>query len=225
MITKLLPYFILLYFCSTYSQDTIPTFSQTLRINSAKYIEKSNLAFAKNDIEEGKHLFDSLINHKLIGTRFDNFTVKTFNSKKVSIDEIKKPLLIVTYASWCVINKGDIPALNQLARKQKTDLKIMIVFWGNKTQAKKIAKSFNRNIQVTYAGFEEKENYEFVSQLKNTLGFPTSYFIDANKKVVNISRVNNPYSLNITSEKALSDSYEQFSSFINFETTTAYNNQ
>lgn len=221
MVKKLLLYCILFYFCSSYSQDSAPTFSQILKSNSAKYIEKSNQAFFKNDLTEGKRLFDSLVNYKLIGTQFDNFTVKTFSSKKVSLNEIKKPLLIITYASWCVINKGDIPALNQLAQKHKTDLQIMIVFWGNKTDARKISKLFNKHIQVTYTGFEEKENYEFVSLLKNTLGFPTSYFLDANKKVVNISRVNNPYFLNISYEKALSDSYIRFSSIINFNSTIA----
>jgi thiol-disulfide isomerase/thioredoxin len=218
---KLLSYFILFYFCTSYSQESTPLFSQILKLNSAKYIEKSNEAFAKNDITEGKQLFDSLVSRKLIGTQFDNFTVKTFSSKKISLDKINKPLLIVTYASWCVINKGDIPALNQLARKHKDDLQIMIVFWGNKTDAKKTSKAFNKHIQVTYTGFEENENYEFVSLLKNTLGFPTSYFLDTDKKVVTICRVNNPYFLNTSHEKALSDSYEQFSNIINYNNTLA----
>lgn len=210
-----LQYSVLFYFCASYSQDSIASFSQTLKANTAKYVEKSNEAFAQNNLLEGQNLFNSLVNEKLIGTRFDNFTVKTLSSQKISIDKIKKPMLIITYASWCVINKGDIPALNQLAENHSRELQIMILFWGNKLESKKIAKLFHKNIQIAFANFGEKENYDFVSQLKNTLGFPTSYLIDSNKTVVNISRLNNPYLLNTSTEKALTDSYKHFNTIIN----------
>ena len=53
---------------------------------------------------------------------------------------------------------------------------------------KKIAKKFNHNIQVSYAHETYKNDATIVANMKHSLGFPTSYFLDENLKVVNIKR-------------------------------------
>jgi thiol-disulfide isomerase/thioredoxin len=205
----------LLSFSSNYSQDSIAYFSDALRLNINSYNAASNRAFENKDFTEGKRLFDSLVQYKLIGTRFDDFTVKGYNSKDVILNNINKPILLVTYASWCILNKGDAPALNELAKKYPDDLQIVIIFWDKKQNLKKIANQFSNAIKICYANESYANDFRIIATLKHTLGIPTVFFIDENKKVVNINRVKNHYKPKISFDTALTISYDLFDQMIN----------
>ena len=207
---NLIIYISFLLSCFSYSQDTIPTFSEALKNNTMKYVSKTNLAFAQNKSKEGELLFNSLVNNQLIGTRLDYLTIKNLSSKKIDLKKINKPILLITYATWCVINKGDIPALNKLSKDNPDNLQIVVVFWGEKKDAKKISKEFNKNIIIGHANFDKDEDYSLVYLLKNVLGPSTYYHIDANKKIVDINRISNPYSQKIPDLIATNTSYENF---------------
>ncbi|RKS90380.1 thiol-disulfide isomerase/thioredoxin [Flavobacterium limicola] len=215
MTRKILLLFFLLSFSSNYSQDSIAYFSDALRLNINSYNAASNRAFENKDFNEGKRLFDSLVQYKLIGTRFDDFTVKGYNSKDVILNNINKPILLVTYASWCILNKGDAPALNELAKKYPDDLQIVIIFWDKKQNLKKIANQFSNAIKICYANESYANDFRIIATLKHTLGIPTVFFIDENKKVVNINRVKNHYKPKISFDTALTISYDLFDQMIN----------
>jgi thiol-disulfide isomerase/thioredoxin len=204
MTRKILLLSFLLSFSSNYSQDSIAYFSDALRLNINSYNAASNRAFENKDFNEGKRLFDSLVQYKLIGTRFDDFTVKGYN-----------PILLVTYASWCILNKGDAPALNELAKKYPDDLQIVIIFWDKKQNLKKIANQFSNAIKICYANESYANDFRIIATLKHTLGIPTVFFIDENKKVVNINRVKNHYKPKISFDTALTISYDLFDQMIN----------
>ena len=215
MTRKILLLSFLLSFSSNYSQDSIAYFSDALRLNINSYNAASNRAFENKDFNEGKRLFDSLVQYKLIGTRFDDFTVKGYNSKDVILNNINKPILLVTYASWCILNKGDAPALNELAKKYPDDLQIVIIFWDKKQNLKKIANQFSNAIKICYANESYANDFRIIATLKHTLGIPTVFFIDENKKVVNINRVKNHYKPKISFDTALTISYDLFDQMIN----------
>ncbi|HKX86830.1 MAG TPA: TlpA disulfide reductase family protein [Flavobacterium sp.] len=185
-----------LYLVLTYLFFTIPSFCQdadlnfpeALRAHLKKYNIKSDIAFNNKDIQKGQILFDSLVSHHLVGTQFEDYTLKSFEKRRVKLSSFKKPVFILTYASWCVPSKGEIPALNKLAQKYAKDVQFIILFWDKKYQVKKISRKFNHNITVCYAHETYKNDAMIVSHLKHTLGFPTSYFLDQNLKVVNIKR-------------------------------------
>lgn len=206
---------LLLIYSYSYGQDTIVSFSNALHANINNYIKASNQAYLQENYVEGMRLFDSLVNYKLIGTQFDDFTVKNLTSKKITLSKLKKPVFIITYASWCVINNGDIPAINKLADEHGDTLQILIFFWGTKDELGKKARLFNKKIEICYTDSEDNENYVLVKRLKNSLGFPNSYFIDANQKVVSINRITNPYMNNISIEEATEVSYKKFNAMIN----------
>lgn len=212
---KLLLLLLLFTFFTNYSQDSIVYFSNVLRSSIKPYIIASNKAYAEKDFSEGQRLFDSLVQHNLIGTIFDDFTVKTFPSKKMRLSKINKPVFIITYASWCVINKGDPPALNKLAKEYLDDLNIIVLFWSTKSEVKKIAKVFSKDITICYADENYMNDSHLVARLKHTLGFPTSYFIDENKNVINICRISNPHIPRTSSAVAMTKSYTSFNSIIN----------
>jgi thiol-disulfide isomerase/thioredoxin len=184
-------YSVILYFIFVslgFSQTEEVTFGNALRANLKKYNIKSNIAFENYEIVKGQMLFDSLVTNHLKGTTFEDFTVRNIKKGKVKLSSYKKPLFILTYASWCIPNIGEIPALNKLAEKYAKDVQFVVLFWDKKKDVRKVAKKFNHNISVCYSHESYKNDAPIVANLKHTLGFPTSYFIDQNLKVVDIKR-------------------------------------
>jgi thiol-disulfide isomerase/thioredoxin len=211
----LLIFLFLFNFYTSYSQDTIVYFSDALKQNNKLYRKASNNAYESNDIKEGKRLFDSLVKTKLVGTKFDDFTLKVYKEKNVKINRITKPIFIITYASWCVIPKGEIPALNILAKEHRNDMELIVVFWDKKSDLKNIAKKFSANIKVCYANEYYNKDSHIVSTIKHTLGFPTSIFIDENKNVLNIKHFENKINLKTPIKEAIITCYNYFSKDIN----------
>lgn len=197
---------------SSYAQSNIKTndslFSQAISKNIKKYTQESDLAYRNYDFERGQHLFDSIVNNCLKSTHFNNFKAKKLSGKIIDIsNHYKKPTLIVTYSSWCIIPEGEINAINDIATKYHEDIEFVILFWDNKKNAKKASKPFNNKISILH--IDEKENvfsYE-IKNLKHTFGFPTSFFLDRDNKISNIVRpkaMKNPINFKL---KSYDDSY------------------
>ncbi|MBC7607510.1 MAG: thioredoxin family protein [Burkholderiales bacterium] len=206
----LLLIFSLVYCPSTFSQEKTITFSDAIKNNIKKYNTETDIEFDKGHIEKGNALFDSLVKDHLVGSKFDDYSFKSVNSKKVKLSKIKKPVFIITYASWCVLNKGEIPALNKLAKKYKEDMQFIVVFWDVKNDIKKISRQFNNNIKVCYANESYKNDRAVVATLKHTLGFPTSYFLNGNLEVVDIKRGGIPIPKKTPFKKAMELNYTIF---------------
>ena len=163
-------------------------FSYNIHKNIKPYIKSSNAAFEKGNVQLGKTLFDSLVHNHLIGTKFDNFSFKRVHKKRLHLNTIKKPVYLLTYSSWCVPAKGEIPALNKLAKKYEKDIQIVVVFWDRRKDMKKIAKKFSYQIEVCYADETYNKDCYLVSTLKHTLGIPTTFLIDEGMNVIDIRR-------------------------------------
>lgn len=208
---------------SSYSQDTIMYFTEAIKENIVPYKKASNKAYEKYNIEEGKNLFDSLVKTKLVGTKFDDFSLKVYKEKNVKINRINKPIFMITYASWCVIPKGEIPALNILAKEHRDDLQFIVVFWDKKNDIRNIASKFNDYIKVCYANEYYSKDAHIVATIKHTLGFPTSIFVDENKYVVNVKHFENKIKLKTPIKEAITTSYNYFSKDINENLVNATN--
>lgn len=208
----------------SYSQDTISYFSDAVKKNIKSYTKASNKAYEANNIKEGKNLFDSLVKNKLIGTKFDDFNLKVYKEKNVKINRINKPIFIITYSSWCVITKGEIPALNILAKEHRDDMQIIVIFWDKKSDIKNIAYKFSDDIKVCYANENYAKDAHLIATIKHTLGFPTSIFIDENKNVVNVKHFENTIKLKTPIKQAIITSYNYFSKYINENLVRALSN-
>ena len=160
-------------FQTSQGQESATSFSDAIKNNIKKYNTQTDKEFERGDIEKGYALFDSLVQNHLVGSRFDDYSFKCVNSRKVKLSKIKKPVFIITYASWCVMNRGEIPALNKLARKYEDDIQFIVVFWDVKSDVKKIARQFNNHIKVCYANESYKNDEAIVATLKHSLGFLT----------------------------------------------------
>jgi thiol-disulfide isomerase/thioredoxin len=209
----------------SYCQDTITYLTDAIKENLRPYKKASNSAYEKRNIQEGKDLFDSLVKNKLVGTKFDDFNLKVYKEKNIKTNRISKPIFIITYASWCVIPKGEIPALNILAKEHRDNLQIIVVFWDKKKDIKNIAYKFSSNIKVCYANEYYSKDSHVVATIKHTLGFPTSIFVDENKNVLDIKHFNNSIKLKTPIKEAIITCYNYFSKDINENLVNATNNK
>jgi thiol-disulfide isomerase/thioredoxin len=191
MFLKLLKILFLLCFSTIYCQESVAYLSEAIKANLNYYQKASEIAFARKDFTEGQHLFDSLVQYHLLGTEFDNFTIKGYHAKNLTLNKINKPIFIITYTSWCLLNKGEIAGLNRLAKEHRDKIVFIVLFWDKKSNLKKIANQFSNDIEICHANNRYKNDLKIFFMLKNTLGFPISYFIDENKKVLHIKRISN----------------------------------
>lgn len=188
-------------------------FSNAINKNITNYISKSNQAYLEKDYAKAELLLDSLIYNNLIGTQFDGFSFKRIGKKRIQLNEsITTPVMIFTYASWCLIEKGEISALNKLANEYKGKLKIIVVFWDTKNSIRKIVKKFNSKIEVCYANERNNKDLRAIKLLKNTLGFPTSYFLDSNKNIISIKKRSSKPTYKIDFATSLKNNYNLFKS-------------
>jgi thiol-disulfide isomerase/thioredoxin len=169
------------------AEENSHIFSFSIHKNINKFISSSNAAYKSKNMDEAKSLFDTLVANHLKGKQFDNFTFKKFGSKKpVVLKDVKKPIFLVTYASWCILSLGEISALNDMASKYKDRVKVVVLYWDRRENLVKIEKDFSDNIEFCYAHDTYNDDNYLISTLKHTLGFPTTYLLDENLKVVNI---------------------------------------
>jgi thiol-disulfide isomerase/thioredoxin len=195
MVKKLLLLFLLISFTAQ-SQQIGPNrlFSKEIGKNIKTYRQKSQLAYTNNDFERANFLFDSLINNVVNGSYLDNFKVRKISGRKVALYDFKKPVFLMTYASWCTPGIGEIPALNEVAKKYHKEIDFVVLFWDSKKKVRKIARKYNSKFTILYVDEKENTNCHIVETMKHSLGFPTTFFIDKSKKIVDVRRgVLHPY--------------------------------
>jgi thiol-disulfide isomerase/thioredoxin len=163
-------------------------FSEALSQHLPAYEKKAKKAYALRDYDLGRELFDSLVKFDLNESYMDNFKFNQLNSKEITFYDFKKPVYLITYASWCVASEGEIPALNQLASKYHDKIDFVILLWDDKNTTKKLAKSYNKDIKILYVDEMQNNGSYVISQLKHSLGLPTTFLIDGNKKILDIRR-------------------------------------
>lgn len=205
----ILPYIPLIFLCSiAYGQNDVIYFSEALKKNLKPYQTKSEKYWRQGNFSQDKVLFDSLVEHHLVGTRFNDYTLKNINGGKLKLSKIKKPVLLLTYASWCVMGKGEIPAINKISKKYAKDVQIVVIFWDKKHRVKKLARKFRGNIKVCYASESYRNDSRIVATLKHTLGLPTSFLLGEDLEVVDIKRGGLTTEQNFTYIQSLNTAYE-----------------
>lgn len=169
-------------------ENTKILFSEALSMHLPKYEEKAKDAYFYRDYKSAEKLFDSLTKHQLAGSYMDDFIFKNLRGKTISLHEYKKPVYLITYASWCVTTKGEVPALNELADKYYDKIDFVVLFWDTKKTTRKASKEYSSKIHIAYVDELENRNPHVISNLKHSLGLPTTFLLDGNKKILDIRR-------------------------------------
>lgn len=163
-------------------------FSDALFMHLPDYIKKADQAYRYKNYEKGEELFKNLVQQNLEGTYMDNFKFHKINKKEVNLYDFKKPVFLITYASWCLPSKGEIPALNQLAEQYKNKVDFVVLYWDTREQAKEMAKDFNEYVSIVYVDETKNQGAYVVKQLKHSLGLPTCFLMSGDKQIMNIRR-------------------------------------
>ncbi|QIE60766.1 redoxin domain-containing protein [Rasiella rasia] len=193
------------------SKDTLvkPMFSQEITKNINKYVKQSQLAYHDQDYVRADFLYDSLVTHVILNTYLDNFKVKKRSGKQIEFNDFKKPMILLSTASWCTPGSGTIPALNEIAHTYGKNIDFVVLYWDTKKNARKASKDFSSNIQVIYVDELENKSVDIVKDMKHTLGLPTCYLLDENKKIIDIRRtVIHPYHTDY--QTSFDDNYTAF---------------
>jgi thiol-disulfide isomerase/thioredoxin len=184
----LLYLFLLLYFSAQSQIEQGLFFSEAIGKNIKKYTKNSQKAYAEHNFDYAEFLFDSLINNVVNGSYLDNFKVRKLSGKKIKLYKFEKPIFLMTYASWCTPGTGEIPALNEIAEKHYKDIDFVVLFWDSKENVRKSTRTYSSKINIIYVDEMENKNDHVVEIMKHSLGFPTSFFIDENKRIIDVRR-------------------------------------
>lgn len=164
------------------------SFSQAMGKNIKRYVQNSQKAYRDGDLERAQFLYDSLVDNVIVGSYFDNFEVKKPSGRKTEPFRAKNPIVLITYSSWCTPAVGEIPALNLLAKKYRSEVDFVVLFWDSRKKARKISSRFHSAVKVVYVDERENTHDHLVKILKHGLGLPTLFYIDAEKKITDVRR-------------------------------------
>ncbi len=175
-----------------------------MRTHFKNYAKKADFAYKIKDYTAAKFLFTKFIDSNLTNTKFKNFKAKKINGSIIHIDTyFKKPIVLVTYASWCVRRENEVTALNDLAKELHDQIDFVILFWDNQNTARKSAKEFNKYINILYINERENIFSKEVTTLKQTLGFPLTLYIDNENKIVAINKETPKHHITHTTETSI----------------------
>lgn len=163
-------------------------FSEAIGKNIRKYRIQARTAYVRKDEDRAQFLFDSLVENVVAGTHLDNFKVRKFTGKKVELHDFEKPIYLITYASWCTPGVGELPALNDIVDKHHDEIDFVMLFWGSKKKIRQLKRNLNGKITVLYVDEKENRNDFIIRCMKHSLGFPTTFYIDKDKKIIDVRR-------------------------------------
>lgn len=184
-------------------------FSKAVEENIREYSKKSNAAYYYQNIERAKFLFDSIIDNVVKGSYMDNFEINRKSGIKTEIHQFKKPLILISYCTWCTPGKGEIPALNKIAKKYHKDIDFVVLFWDSKRNVRRASRKYSKRIHILYVDERDNRSDHIVKTIKHSFGMPTTFFIDEQKKIVDLRR-SVIYHYNQEFETSFKSNYDSF---------------
>src|SRR5690606_14705343 len=164
-------------------------FSLAMETNIREYNHKAEIAFYNQDLERVEALFDSIVENVVIGSYLDNFTVYQYKRKKIKLHKFEKPIFLITYSDWYPFAPGEIAALNQIAAKHYREIDFLVLFFDPKKLVKPFSKQFGNRIHLLYVDERSNKFDRIIKSMKHSFGVPTVFFIDGNKKFVDVGRM------------------------------------
>jgi|GEM_PF-3540443 len=95
-------------------------------------------------------------------------------------------MILITYASWYVPGKGEIPVIYHLADKKKGEIDMIVLFWDDRRSVRKAAKDLNNDVHVVYVDELKNRYIHTIRMLKHSIGFPKVFPIASDKKILHI---------------------------------------
>lgn len=170
------------------NNDTIKLFSKSLKTTFDNYLIETKQVIDQRNTEKSSDLFRNYINENLLNSKFDDFSLKRIGGKRFNLSSVNKSIVLLTYSSRTIFGKGEIQALNKLAKQFHNNIQFIVLFWNRRSEVKEISKKFDLRIKVCYAFEKDTQDSKALAVLKNTLGFPTMYFLSKDLQVIDIQK-------------------------------------
>ena len=97
-------------------------------------------------------------------------------------------MFLITYSTWCTPGKGEIPALNKIAENHSKEIDFVVLFWDSKKDVRKATRKYSKKINILYVDEKKNKFDHIVKTMKHSFGFPTTFFIDKNKTIIDLRR-------------------------------------
>jgi len=177
-------------------QEVRVFFSEQIRSHYKSHIKKIEALELAQKYKEAENLANDFIQEHIVGSYMDNFSLKCLKSGQCFIDDYKKPMIILTYASWSVPTNGEVKAVNALAKEYHKEIDLVILYWDNRKNARRNARKFNSKVEILYVDELTNRYASTIKMLKHTFGIPTTYVIASDKRVLNVqTNIQNPIHL------------------------------
>ena len=102
----------------------------------------------------------------------------------------------ISFAQYRVILDTDIDSdaddvealamMHSLANDKEIDF--IVLFWGSKKKIRKFKNKYSKHISVLFVDERENKNDFAIRTMKHSVGFPTSFFISVDKKILDVRR-------------------------------------
>ena len=96
--------FLLSICISSYGQPEALRFPDAVKSHLPKYNLLCDLEYERGNVGKAEQMFDSLVNNHLVGSLFEKYAFKKTSGGKYRLAKAKKPVLIITYASWYLMS-------------------------------------------------------------------------------------------------------------------------
>ncbi len=130
-----------------------------------------------------------ILRTQLIGSKIDDFEFVDVNGDSIKTKNFDTPLFFEATASWCKPCVASIPAINQLSETYKDSIKFILITHDTGERAKTFAANFNKNVIIIPS--KNPVNPTDLVKIeaggfKHLFPFPTTYFINKDKTIVDI---------------------------------------
>ncbi|MBE15143.1 MAG: thioredoxin family protein [Cytophagaceae bacterium] len=188
LMAKKLLFLLLLITAAAQGQSNKIFFSESLDVYLPKYIQEAEEAIRNKQQDKVELLFKAFVETALKGTYMNDFQARNLSKNQKNFSDFEKPIVLLTFSAWCIPSKGELPALNDLAKQYGKDIDIVVLFWDDYKTVRKATRDFHRNIKVLYVDEAENTNVHIIRNLKHSLGLPLVFTLNSKKEIINIQR-------------------------------------
>lgn len=158
-------------------------FSDTEKIIK-KYREDCQKYYDVNDVENARKYYDS-INYVTNGSYIKDYTFETYDNKTYKTSKLKKPLFLMTSASWCKPCRVEVPALNKVVEEYYEQVDFVVLFWDKLESLKRLAPDYNEKIYLVPSKNSGSNMTTLdINGFRHITGYPKTYLISTENRIV-----------------------------------------
>lgn len=122
-----------------------------------------------------------------IGNKPPQFELEMLNGENVQLDNVKgKKVMVNFWATWCPPCEAEMPEMQKLQNEHQDNLIVLAVNMTNAEKSREDVESFISKRKLTFPVALDKDGR--VSVQYEVYSYPTTYFLDEEGNIMNISR-------------------------------------